>query len=154
MAGEYNTKKENVKKGVNGVLFGGSIAAWKERNGVSMAARSEGMERIQKEVKRARVLVAEREKKRSPGARGMKDCALLSRAVGREEEWVMQRVQARVEREGWRVGTMIHDAIIVTRHKGGDDKAKLVATVQAALEEATAERGWATGLIRAKVTAT
>ena len=61
-AKDYKTTATKVKKAYNRTLFGGSLAQWKRQEGVADTARSECAEAFEKEMKRARVLVAEAER--------------------------------------------------------------------------------------------
>ena len=67
----------------------------------------------------------------------------------------MGEIREHVERHGWHVGTLIHDAIVVEAKEGPNqaEKEALEKEVQRALREAVERRGWDRGTARAKVTA-
>lgn len=146
-----------MKRAFNRTLFGGSLAKWKREKNVDDTARSEIAERFEKETKRARVLIAEAEKRRGRH-NTRKDSTLVSRAVGRVEEQITKRLATELEKNGWHVGTLIHDAIIIERKDRNVDahkeKAEITRIVHEALEQEMCERGWGAGLARAKVTKT
>ena len=154
VAQDYRTGVKEAKKLFNMVMFGGSISKWKQSHKVESSWKSETAEEFEKEMKMARVLIAEQELKREK-ARGRKsDRTLLSEAVGREEEAIMLKIQRAVSELGWETGTLIHDEIIVQRKDEQDstEQRKVEQAVEAALFEAMEERGWARRSARAKVT--
>ena len=77
----------------------------------------------------------------------------MAEAVSREEERIMLKIQQHVEKQGWKTGTLIHDAIIVQKKSEHDpaEQGRLEQAVEAALSEAMDERGWTRGAARAKV---
>ena len=154
VAQDYRTSVKAAKKCFNLLMFGGSISKWKQVWKVPREAKSPIAEAFEKEMRRARVLIAEHELKRS-GARAKKsDGTLMSEAVSREEEAIMLRIQQAAGELGWETGTLIHDAVIVQRKSNQDptEQRKLEQAVEKALFEEMAERGWARGAARAKVT--
>ena len=66
----------------------------------------------------------------------------------------MLKIQHAVSKLGWETGTLIHDAIIVQRKSNQDptEQRTLEQVVETALFGEMAERGWARGAARAKVT--
>ena len=74
--------------------------------------------------------------------------------MSREEERIMLKIQRSLEKLGWEIGTLIHDAIIVQK-QGQEpesvEQRKLSEAVETALTEAMEERGWRRGTARAKV---
>ena len=119
--------------------------------------RSEDAERFEKQMQRARVLVAARERRRG-GSKEAKDKTLVAQAVGREEEKIMERISRDLEEKGWKTGSLIHDAIIISKEnekrKIREQQAEIEQIVRTALDEETRERGWGRGLIRAKISKT
>ena len=90
-------------------------------------------------MKRARVLIAEKELKKCRATSGKSDKTLMAEAVSREEEKIMLRIQQRLEKLGWKTGTLIHDAIIVQKQGQEPESAeqiKLGEAVETALTEA------------------
>ena len=155
MAQDYRTSVKAAKKCFTLLMFGGSISKWKQVWKVPREAQSPIAEAFEKEMRRARVLIAEQELKRS-GTRARKsDETLMSEAVSRAEEAIMLKIQRAVSELGWETGTLIHDAVIVQRVSKYDptEQRKLERAVDTALSEAMEERGWTRGSARAKVTA-
>ena len=154
VAENYRTSAKAAKKLFNSLMFGGSIAQWKRVWKVEREAKSELAEAFEKEMRRARVLIAEQEIKRSGARQKKSDKTWMSEAVSREEERIMLKMQQATARLGWETGTLIHDAIIVQRMSNEDptEQRKLEQAVDTALCEAMEERGWTVGSARAKVT--
>ena len=50
-----------VKKGINAILFGMSFQKWKHLNGISNEKRSPSIEKVEREVAKARSLIVDRE---------------------------------------------------------------------------------------------
>ena len=65
VAENYRTSVKAAKKLLNSLMFGGSVAQWKRKFKVERGAKSELAEAFEKEMRRARILIAEREIKRS-----------------------------------------------------------------------------------------
>ena len=154
VAQSYRTSVTAAKKCFNSVMFGGSISKWKRVWKVDSSAKSEVAEAFEKEMRRARILIAEQEIKNSGAREKRSDKTLTHEAVGREEERLMLKIQQAAGKMGWETGTLIHDAIIVQRKDEQDptEQRKLEQVVEMALFEAMEERGWARGSARAKVT--
>ena len=153
VAQSYRTSVKGAKKLFNVVMFGGSISRWKQSWKVSSTAKSEIAEEFEKEMRRARILIAEQELKRCGARERKSDKTLMAEAVSREEERIMLKIQQHVEKQGWKTGTLIHDAIIVQKKSEHDpaEQGRLEQAVEAALSEAMDERGWTRGAARAKV---
>ena len=135
-------------------MFGGSISKWKRVWKVESSAKSEVAEAFEKEMRRARILIAEQELKRSGARDKRSDKTLTHEAVSREEEKLMLKIQQALSKLGWETGTLIHDEIIAQRKDEQDptEQRKVEQAVEAALFEAMEERGWTRGSARAKVT--
>jgi len=153
-AQSYRTSVKAAKKCFNSVMFGGSISKWKRVWKVESSAKSEAAEAFEKEMRRARILIAEQELKRSGAREKRSDKTLTHEAVCREEEKLMLKIQQALSKLGWETGTLIHDEIIAQRKDEQDstEQRKVEQAVEAALFEAMEERGWARGSARAKVT--
>ena len=96
-AAEYRTSVAAVKKCFNSVMFGRSIAKWKRTEKIQSAAKSEATEQFEAEMKKARVLIAEKEIRRCKTREGKSDKTLMAEAVTREEERIMLKIQQNVE---------------------------------------------------------
>ena len=106
VAVDYGTKPCIAKKLFNRLTFGGGIARWKKEFKVEAQARSEEAERDEKQMQRARVLIAAWERSRG-AAKETKDKTLASKAVGRAEEALMRRLSDELEAAGWKTGSLI-----------------------------------------------
>ena len=155
VADDYRTSMKAAKKLFNSVMFGRSVAKWKKVEKIRDTAKSSIAEKFEKEMKKARVLIAEQELKKCRGRDGKSDRTLMAEAVSREEEFIMLKIQRNLEKLGWKTGTLIRDAITVQK-QGQEfesaEQAKLSKAVEATLAEAMEERGWRQGTARAKVT--
>ena len=153
-AAEYRTNVTAAKKLFNSVMFGRSVAKWKKVEKIQSTAQSSIAEQFENEMEKARVLIAEQELKKCRVRDGKSDKTLMAEAVSREEEKIMLKMQQSLEELGWKTGTLIHDAIVVQKQghelKSVEQK-KLSEAVEAALTNATDERGWRRGRARAKV---
>ena len=102
-AQNYRTSVKAAKKCFNSVMFGGSISRWEQSWRVSSTAKSEIAEEFEKEMRRARVLIAEQELKRCGARERKSDKTLMAEAVSREEEKILNaqdtaaRGEARLE---------------------------------------------------------
>ena len=154
VAQSYRTSVAAAKKCLNSVMFGGSISKWKRVWKVESNAKSEVAEAFEKEMRRARILIAEQELKRNGAREERSDKTRTHEAVSREEERIMLKIQRAVSELGWETGTLIHDEIIVQKKDEQDstEQQKLERAVEKALFEEMEERGWARGSARAKVT--
>ena len=154
VAEDYRTSVKAAKKCFNLLMFGGSIANWKRKFKVKSEAQSPIAEAFEREMRRARVLIAEQELKRLGAGAKKSNATLMSEAVSRAEEGIMLKIQQATGKLGWETGTLIHDAIYVQRKSSQDptERSKLERAVETALFEEMEERGWARGAARAKVT--
>ena len=121
---------------------------------VEREAQSPIAEAFEREMRRARVLIAEQELKRL-GARAKKSSGtLMSEAMSSAEEGIMLKIQQATGKLGWETGPLIHDAIYVQRKSSQDptEQRKLERAVETALFEEMEECGWTRGAARAKVT--
>ena len=142
VAEEYDVAPRDAKACFNRVMFGGSIDVWKRARGVSKERRSGLMERFAWEMARARVLVAEARRSSNPGGHYLKDSTEMAKAVEKEEERLMSSLRARMEERGWRVGSLIHDAIVVERRGLRDEAEEVAKVAMEAAEEWCDREGW------------
>ena len=142
------------KKCFNSLMFGGSITRWKRVWKVAKEAQSPIAEAFEREMRRARVLIADQELKRL-GARAKKSNAtLMSEAVSRERETkIMLKMKQETARQAWEAGTLIHDATTLQRKsiQNTPEEREFDWAVEAALSGAIVERGWPLGSARAKI---
>ena len=144
VARDYGTNPNLAKQLFNRIIFGGGIAKWKKDFGIEAQARSEDAEKFEKQMNRARVLIAADER-RNGGAKGAKDKTLVSRAVGRVEERLMAKMSEVLAGEGWKTGSLIHDAIIIGKEgdqrRPKEQQEELEQIVRTVLRGAMEERG-------------
>ena len=78
--------------------FGGSIAQWKRVWKVKRGTKSDLAETVEKEMGRARVLIAEQEIKRNGVRERKSNKTWMSEALSREEERIMREMQQATEK--------------------------------------------------------
>ena len=122
-------------------MFGRSAAKWKKVEKIQSTAKSNIAEKFEAEMKKARVLIAEKEIWRCKTREGKSDKTLMAEAVTREEERIMLKIQQSVEKLGWKTGTLIHDAIIVQK-QGQEPEPAEQAKLGKAVEAVLAQRVW------------
>ena len=66
----------------------------------------------------------------------------MAKAVEKEEERLMSSLRARMEERGWRVGSLIHDAIVVERRGLRDEAEEVAKVAMEAAEEWCDREGW------------
>ncbi len=66
----------------------------------------------------------------------------------------MRSLKATLERDGWKVGSLIHDAIIVEKKNEVREREALYAATQPALDRISEENGWGGGILTFKITPT
>ena len=79
---------------------------------------------------------------------------LLAKTVEQEEERIMRALRAKMESHGWRVSSLIHDAIIVEKKNEVQERAKLHDLTQQAMDEISEEMEWGRGILKVKITPT
>ena len=72
-----------MNKGVNVLLFGMRLLKWKRSEGIPDSARLASLERLEKEIKAARVLITDDEVRAAKAKGSDKSTRILSRAVER-----------------------------------------------------------------------
>ena len=145
VAGDLGISVKKAKRGFNAVMFGVAVSKWMRKEGVRGGRTSATMDGFERDVRHARTLLAELEVAARPEMRASKATTILSRVIEREEEKAMRSVRTAVEMEGWRVGTLIHDALVV--HKRGDDdvaqeQRDLERVVSSTLASWNEDNGW------------
>jgi hypothetical protein len=109
------------------------------------------MERVEREVKKARGLIVDSEKKNSRASDHEKETRVISRAVERVERSIMENLEACLTLKGWTTSTLLHDEIIIQPHvdsrKQCDILEKLFNDSKIVLRCFEVERGWSPGAI-------
>ena len=106
-----------VKKGINAILFGMSFQKWKHVNGISNEKRSPSIEKVEREVAKARSLIVDREFRNGKASRKEKEARVLSRAAERTERELIDNLEANLTLKGWSISALIHDEMII-QHPG------------------------------------
>ena len=154
-AQELDVSVQVAKRGVSAMLFGMRHEKWKQRQGISNAKRSLSMEKIEREVIRARGLIVDHEIKKGTASRKEKETGVLSRSVERVEREIVDTLEAHLTRKGWTISTLIHDEIIIQRPRNdkcqSDSVEALVRESKLVLRSFEEARGWAPGTLDAKL---
>ena len=104
-----------MKKGVIALLFGMKLLKWKRSEGIPDSTRSASLERLEKEIKAARVLITDDEVRSGKAKSSDKSTRILSRAVERVEEQLMSNLSSFLKGRGWETSSLIHDEIVIQR---------------------------------------
>ena len=99
----------HCKKGVNDLLFGKKLLTWKRSEGIPDSTRSASFERLEHEIKAARVLITDDEVRAGKAKSSDKSTRILSRAVERVEEELMSSLSSFLKGRGWDTSSLIHD---------------------------------------------
>ena len=154
-AKEMKTDSGKVKKAVNAMLFGMDLKKWKRINGVSERNRSDKLEKLEKEVKRARFEIVRRERGKEGYSHGIKDTTILSQRVEEVEQQIIERVTEKLAEKKWIVTSLIHDEIIIGPNgeyeDTGEELKGIKKVIMQALREYEYEKKWETNLIKMEV---
>ena len=66
----------------------------------------------------------------------------------------MRALRTALEQDGWKVGSLIHDAIIVEKKNEARERETLYTATQNVLERVSEENGWGGGILTFKITPT
>ena len=66
----------------------------------------------------------------------------------------MRALRTALEQDGWKVGSLIHDAIIVEKKNEARERETLYTATQKVLERVSEENGWGGGILTFKITPT
>ena len=144
-----------VKKGVNAIMFGMDGAKWRRRENIPGIYRSPPIERLEKEIKAARVLITDDEIKHGRANEIDKPARILSRAVERAEVAIISALSAHLHEHGWITTTLIHDEIVI-RHSNrflnqNDEVQNLDRISKMNLRSFEDLRGWPPGTLQLKI---
>ena len=95
--------------GVNALLFGMKLLKSKRSEGIPDSTRSTSLERLEKEIKAARVLITDDEVRAGKAKSSDKSTRILSRAIERVEEELMSNLSSFLKGRGWDTSSLIHD---------------------------------------------
>ena len=144
-----------VKKGINAILFGMGFQKWKHLNSISNEKRSLSIEKVEREVAKARSLIVDREFRNGKASRKEKEARVLSRAAERTERELIDNLETDLTLKGWSISTLIHDEIIIQRPV--DEKIyhdlvnALSRDAKLALRNFENTKGWAPGTLDVNV---
>ena len=102
-----------VKKGVQALLFGMNSKKWRRGQGIPDNIRSPSFDRLEKEIKEARMLITDDEIKAGRASPGDKPAKILSRTAERVEEEIIAGLISHLKEQGWVTSSLIHDEIVV-----------------------------------------
>ena len=87
----------------------------KRSEGIPDSTRSTSLERLEKEIKAARVRIIDDEVRAGKVKRSDEPMKILSRAVERVEEKLMSSRSSFLKGRGWDTSSLIHDEITIQR---------------------------------------
>ena len=141
-----------VKKGVNAILFGKNSKDWRRSEGIPDSIRSAKLERLEKEIKHARVLIVEDEVRNGRASQGDKPTKILSRAVERIEEELMAMIISHLGGQGWSTTSLIHDEITIQHSvkflNQNEELQFLTTAAKLSLRNFEDFRGWPSGSLQ------
>ena len=82
------------------MMFG--ISAWKRISGISDERRFLKIEKLEREIKEARPLIANKMRRERPELNGVKSTTILSRAVEEEDVDIMETLERVLAGGGWK----------------------------------------------------
>ena len=94
--------------------------AWAVKNGnmwiiFSNEKRPLSIEKVEREIAKARSLIVDREFRNGKASRKEKEARVLSRAAERTEQERIDNFETDLTMKGWSISTLIHDEIIIQR---------------------------------------
>ena len=155
VAKQLGVQVSQVKKGVNAMLFGMSLCKWKRSTNIPDSTRSPALDRLEKEIKAARVLIIDDEIKNGKAGNVDKPTRTLSRAIERIEEELMAGVISYLQDHGWVTSSLIHDEIII-QHSAkfltpNDELQSLTSNAKLSLRKFEDSRGWPPGSLQIEI---
>ena len=113
------------------------------------------IEKVEREVAKARSLIVDREFRNGKASRKEKEARVLSRAAERMERELSDNLETDFTLKGWSISTLIHDEIIIQRpvdettHHNSVDAFSRDAKL--ALRNFENTKGWAPGTLDVNV---
>ena len=109
------------------------------------------MEKVEREVAKARSHIVDHELKSEKASRKEKETRVLSRAVERTERSIIDYLEANLTLKGWTISTLIHDEIVIQQPEDGRDHHASVETLtrdaKLIIRNFEMLRGWAPGTL-------
>ena len=144
-----------VKKGVSALLFGKDLVKLKRSMDIPDGTRSAPLERLEKEIKAARVLITDDEVKSGRAKSTDKPTRILSRAVERIEVDLMTELISFLHGQGWVTSSLVHDEITIQRcakfENQNEELQSLKNSAKLSLRDFEDSRGWPPGSLRVDV---
>ena len=113
------------------------------------------MEKVEREVAKARSLIVDSELKNGKASRKEKEARVLSRAAERMERELIDNLETDLTLKGWSISTLIHDEIIIQRPVDEKIHHDLVNALsrdaKLALRNFENTKGWAPGTLDVNV---
>ena len=121
----------------------------KRSEGIPDSTRSTSLERLEHEIKAARVLITDDEVRAGKAKSSDKSTRILSRAVERVEEELMSSLSSFLKGRGWEKYSLIHGEIIIQRSTNflnqNDELQSLTNNAKLSLRNFEEFRGWPPG---------
>ena len=118
----------------------------KRSEGIPDSTRSTSLERLEHEIKAARVLITDDEVRAGKAKSSDKSTRILSRAVERVEEELMSSLSSFLKGRGWEKYSLIHGEIIIQRSTNflnqNDELQSLTNNAKLSLRNFEDFRGW------------
>ena len=113
------------------------------------------MEKVEREVAKARSLIVDREFRNGNASRKEKEARVLSRAAEKMERELIDNLETDLTLKGWSISTLIHDEIIIQRPVDEKIHHDLVNALsrdaKLALRNFENTKGWAPGTLDVNV---
>ena len=116
-ASDLDVDIQIVKRGVSAILSVMRLQKWKHLKSISNEKRSVSVEKVERDVAKARNLTVDSELRNGKASRKEKEARVLSRAAERTERELIDNLEANLTLKGWSTSTLIHDEIII-QHPG------------------------------------
>ena len=144
-----------VKKGVQALMFGMNSKKWRRGQGIPDNIRSPSLDRLEKEIKEARMLITDDEIKAGRASPGDKPARILSRTVERVEEEIIAELISHLKEQGWVTSSLIHDEIVVQHSNRflnpNEELQSLCHNSKLGFRAFEDSRGWPPGSLRVDV---
>ena len=152
MAKQLGVTALQVKKGFSALLFGKSLIGWRRSVNIPDGVRAGSLDRLEREIKAARVLITDDEVKSGKAKITDKPTKILSRAVERVEEELMAELISRLKGQGWDTTSLIHDEITIQRSSRflnpNEEFQALTNSAKLSLRNFEDSRGWPPGSLQ------
>ena len=144
-----------VNKGVQALMFGMNSKKWRRCQGIPDNIRSPSLDRLEREIKEARVLITDDEIKAGRASPGDKPTKILSRTVERVGEEIIAALSSHLKEQSWVTSSLIHDELVV-RHSNrflssNEELQSLCHNSKLGFRAFVDSRGWSPGSLRVDI---